>query len=154
MCRCPILPPEGSEYPYNPQGDAPLPAPPIGGDLHGHSAEPIMLWTEAMVNPAGPLEVSGAWPAAPKIPYEVAQEPDGSGLRVPYVTSDAVAAAWQVDHDKLCAKFLGHRRRSWKDTNPPAPLPMEDRPVAVQPIGNRPHPRLVGPLHHVQWPPG
>ena len=36
-----------------------------------------------------------------------------------YVTSDAVAAAWQVDHDKLCAKFLGHRRRSWKDTNTP-----------------------------------
>ena len=120
VCRSPIVPLEGGDYPYNPQGDAPLPAPPIGGDLQGHSAEPIMLWTEAMVNPAGPPQVSGAWPLAPEIHYEVAREPDGSGSRVPYVTSDVVAAAWQVDHDRLCGKFLGHRRRAWKDTNPPA----------------------------------
>ena len=113
-----------------------------------------MLWTEAMVNPAGPPEVSGGWPAAPKISHEVAYGPDGSALKVPYVTSDAVAEAWQVDHDKLCAKFLGHRRRSWKDTNPPTLLPVEDGPLAVQPTGNRPHPRLVGPLHRVQRAPG
>ena len=38
---------------------------------------------------------------------------------MPYVTSDEVAKAWQVDHAKLCGKFLGHRRRTWHDNNPP-----------------------------------
>ena len=53
-CRVPIVPLEGGTHLYNPLGGAPLPDPPIASDLQGHSAEPIMLWTEAMVNPVGP----------------------------------------------------------------------------------------------------
>ena len=155
MCRSPILPPEGSAGLYTPQGDAPLPAPPIGGDLHGHLAEPIMLRTEAMVNPAGPPEVSGDWPAAPNLPHQVTYEPDGTAPKIPYVTSDAVAEAWRVDHDKLCGKLLGHRRRSGNDNNPPPTfLPVGDGLLAVQPPGNRPHPGLVGQAHRVQRAPG
>ena len=122
VCRNPIEPLEGGGHPYNPQGDAPLPDPPIASDLQGHSAEPILLWTEAIVNPMGLPglpRMSGSWPAITEIHYAVAQEPCGAKLRVPYVTSETVAEVWAVDHAKLWGKFLGHRRRAWTDTNPP-----------------------------------
>ena len=113
-----------------------------------------MLWTEAVINPAGPPEITGDWPAAPYLPHLVTHDPDGTAFKVPYVTSGAVAEAWRVDHDKLCGKFLGHRRRTWRDNNPPTLLPVEDGPLAVQPPGNRPHPCLHGPMHRVQRAPG
>ena len=147
--------PGGRRGPLQPSRRCAPASPPVGGDLHGHSAEPIMLWTEAMVNPAGPPEVSGDWPAAPNILHQVTYEPDGTALKVPYVTSDAMAEAWRVDHDKLCGKFLGHRRRSWNDNNtPPFYLWRTGYVLAVQPPGNRPHPGLVGPAHRVQRAPG
>ena len=119
VCRNPIEPLEGGGHPYNPQGDAPLPDPPIASDLQGHSVEPILLWTEAIVNPMGPPWMSGSWPAITEIHYAVAQGPCGAQLRVPYVTSDTVAEVWRADHAKLCGKLLGHRRRAWTDTKPP-----------------------------------
>jgi len=113
------VPLEGGAHLYNPLGGAPLPDPPIASDLQGHSAEPIMLWTEAMVNPVGPPMVSGDWPAAPEIGHQTVKEPSGELVGVPCITSDVVARAWRVDHAKLCGKFLGHRRRTWTDADPP-----------------------------------
>ena len=152
-CRAPIEPLEGGKRIYNPLGGAPLPDPPIASDLQGHSAEPIMLWTEAMVNPMGPPVVSGNWPAAPEIDYQTVKEPSGERFKVPYVTSDAVPrlGRWTT------ASSVGS---SW-DTDgapgrtpiPPALLPVENRLVAVQPARDRPHPHLVGTLHLLRRPP-
>ena len=42
-CQAPIVRPDGGAAVYDSQGDKPLPAPNRGGNLQGHSAEPIML---------------------------------------------------------------------------------------------------------------
>ena len=47
---------------------------------------------------------------------------------MPYVTSKVVADAWGVDHNTLCGKFLGHRRRRWHNQPPAAPLRLGGRP--------------------------
>ena len=101
------------------QGDKPLPAPNRGGNLQGHSAEPVMLWTEAILNPAGPPRVHSDWPEVPYLDHIVAHDKEGRCFKVPYTTSKEVAKAWEVDHSTLCGKLLGHRRRKWKDTKPP-----------------------------------
>ena len=103
ICHKPIPHPEGIKAVCDPQGDGPLPAPRLGGDLRGHTAEPIMLWTEAILNPSGPPEVGCAWPPAPLLPHVVAYYPDGSGFKLPYITSGSVAEAWRVDHNTPCA---------------------------------------------------
>ena len=87
---------------------------------------------------------------------------------MPFTTSTEVAKAWEVDHNALCGKLLGHRRRKWMDANPPrsstsgtwgprstyAPLGVALMPVwANQSIayvqrnlgGRKHHPRHVGP---------
>ena len=38
---------------------------------------------------------------------------------MPFTSSTEVAKAWEVDHNALCGKLLGHRRRKWMDANPP-----------------------------------
>ena len=118
-CQAPILRPDGGAAMYDPQGNKPLPAPSQGGHLQGHSAEPIMLWTGAILNPTGPLEINGDWPAAPDLPHLVAYGKDALGLKLQYTTSNSVAKAWGVDHSALCGKFLNHRHRRWGDLNPP-----------------------------------
>ena len=141
-CHNPIPRPESTEAVYDPQGDGPLPTPPLGGDLRGHTAEPIMLWKEAILNPSGPPEVGCAWPPAPLLLHVVAYYPDCSGLKLPYITSDAVAEAWRVDHNTLCGKFLGHRRRKWSNESPPplfyiwkdGPSPRSPLGVALMPV--------------------
>ena len=112
-CSAPIVRSgEGTQTPF-PRNPKALPLPVRGVDLKGGSPEAIMLWTEAVLNPAGPPEFSGNWPEAPAIQFQVAYCPTGKAFRLPYVTSETVAGAWQVDHGTLCGKFLGHRRRDW-----------------------------------------
>ena len=95
-----------------------------------------MLWTEAILNTSGPPEIGCAWPAAPPLPHEVACYPNGSGLKVPYITSEAVAEAWRVDHNTLCGKFLGHRRRKWNNENsPPLFYIWKNGPSPHSPLG-------------------
>ena len=112
-----------------------------------------MLWTEAMLHPMGPPNVSGDWPAAPVLGHQTVEEPTGELLKVPCVTSDVVAAVWKVDHAKLCGKFLGLRRRTWQDADPPpALLPVEVWLVADLPARDRPRSNLVGPPHLLRRP--
>ena len=142
-CQAPTLRPDGGAAVYDPQGDGPLPAPGRGGHLQGHSAEPTMFWTEAILNPTGPPEIGGDWPAAPDLPHLVAYGKDALGFKVPYTTSNNVAKAWGVDHSALCGKFLGHWRRRWGDLNPPALLHLVHRGLAVWAAGGGPHAGLV-----------
>ena len=156
VCYAPIAPLDGEPRLYNPLGDASLPDhPPIASDLSGHSAEPIMLWTEAMLHPTGPPKVSGGWPAAPELWHQTVEEPSGELLKVPYVTSDVVAAIWQVDHAARQAlrkvpgapqTYLEGRR------SPPTLLPLEVWRIADQPARDRPHSNLVGPSHLLRRP--
>ena len=118
-CQAPIKRPDGGAAVYDPQGDRPLSAPNRGGNLQGHTAEPIMLWLEAVLNPAGPPKVPGDWPAPPYLDHVVARDKEGLCFKVPFTGSTQVARIWEVDHNALCGKLLGHRRRKWADANPP-----------------------------------
>ena len=105
---------------YDPQGDRPLQqAPNRGGNLQGHTAEPILLWLEAVLNPAGPPKMLGDWPAPPYLDHVVDQGKEGLCFKVPFTGSTQVAKIWEVDHNALCGKLLGHQRRKWADANPP-----------------------------------
>ena len=153
-CQAPILRPDGGAAVYDSQGDKPLLAPNRGGNLQSHSAEPTMLWTEAILNPTGPPKVSGDWPEVPDLHHIVAYDKGSLGFKVPYTTSNDVARAWGVDRNALCGKLLGHRRRKWRDTNPPALLPLAHGELALCAAGNGPHAGLVRPAHCLQWNPG
>ena len=124
--------------------------------MQGHSAEPVMLWTEAILNPAGPPRVHSDWPEVPYLDHIVAHDKEGRCFKVPYTTSKEVAKAWEVDHSTLCGKLLGHRRRKWKDTNTP-PLfylwrmgssPYTPLGVALMPVWSNQR------IAYVQWNPG
>ena len=118
-CQAPTRRPDGGAAVYDPQGDKPLPAPNRGGNLQGHTAEPIMPWLEAVLNPAGPPTMLGDWPAPPYLDHVVARDREGLCFKVPFAGSTQVARIWEVDHNALCGKLLGHRRKKWADANPP-----------------------------------
>ena len=113
-----------------------------------------MLWTEAILNTTGPPRVVGDWPEVPVLHHIVAHDKGGLGFKVPYTTSKDVAKAWGVDHSTLCGKLPGHRRRKWKDTNPPALLPLAHGGLVLCPSGSGPHAGVVQPAHCIQWHPG
>ena len=115
-CQAPITRPDGGATVYNPQGDRPLSAPIRGGNLQSHPAEHIMLWLEAVLNPAGPPTSSATGQHAPTW---TTSSPATGRFRVPYTGSTQVAKAWEVDHNTLCGKLLGHRRRKSAHANPP-----------------------------------
>ena len=154
MCRSPIVPLEGRDNPYNPQGDAPLPAPP---------SEAICKATQRSPSCSGPRPWSTRlgrrrYPGLGHLPQRSTMRlPESRTGRAPgcptsrrtwwrqpgrWTTTGSAANSSDID-----AAPGGTR-------TPPALLPVGSRSVAIQPDGDRPHPRLVGPLHHVQRLPG
>ena len=146
-CHAPILCPDGGAAVYDPQGDKPLPAPSRGGHLQGHSAEPIMLWTEAILNPTGPLEIGGDWPGCssrlPTCPTSspMARTPWASRSRTPLRTTWRRHGVWTTA--PCVASSWATGGADGATSTPPTLLLLAHRGLAVWAAGSGPHAGLV-----------